>query len=153
MGGIIIRSALPRLEKYKSRFHALITLSSPHIGYTYSTSALIDAGLWFINAMKKCTSIEQLTMVDSEDPKETFLYKLSLQPGLEWFSRLVFFASHQDLYVPYYSARIQKSEESLLDERNQVAKGQLHCTMIDNLLSKFKGEIIRVDVNFCIPEQ
>lgn len=65
MGGIIIRSALPRLEKYKSYFHSLITLSSPHLGYTYSTSALIDAGLWLINQMKKCTSIEQLTMQDN----------------------------------------------------------------------------------------
>jgi len=25
--------------------------------------------------------------------------------------------------------------------------------MIDNILSRFKGEIIRLDVNFCIPEQ
>jgi hypothetical protein len=62
MGGVIIRSALPRLEKYKNNFHSLITLSSPHLGYTYSTSKLVDAGLWLINTMKKCISIEQLTM-------------------------------------------------------------------------------------------
>lgn len=69
MGGVIIRSALPRLEKYKGHFHSLITLSSPHLGYTYSTSALVDAGLWLINQMKKCTSIEQLTMQDNEDQR------------------------------------------------------------------------------------
>lgn len=57
MGGLIIRAALPRLKKYKDHFHSLITLSSPHLGFLYSTSTLIDAGLWFINTMKKCTSI------------------------------------------------------------------------------------------------
>jgi len=66
MGGLIIRSALPRLEKYKDNFHTLITLSSPHLGYAYSTSKLVDAGLWMINTMKKCTSILQMTMYDSE---------------------------------------------------------------------------------------
>lgn len=69
MGGVIIRSALPRLEKYKQYFHSFITLSSPHLGYTYSSSTLIDAGLWIINQMKKCTSIEQLTMQDNENPR------------------------------------------------------------------------------------
>ena len=45
MGGLIIRSALPRLEKYKKHFHSLITLSSPHLGYNYSSSKLVDVGL------------------------------------------------------------------------------------------------------------
>jgi hypothetical protein len=62
MGGVIIRTALPKLEKYKQYFHSFITLSSPHLGYAYSTSKLVDAGLWIMNAMKKCTSILQLTM-------------------------------------------------------------------------------------------
>lgn len=69
MGGLIIRSALPRLEKYKQYFHSLITLSSPHLGYAYSASKLVDAGLWFLNAMKKCTSILQMTMQDHEQPE------------------------------------------------------------------------------------
>lgn len=66
MGGVIIRSALPRLEKYRKYFHSFITLSSPHLGYTYSTSKLVDAGLWLMNTMKQCKSILQLTMQDSE---------------------------------------------------------------------------------------
>lgn len=57
MGGLIIRSALPRLEKFKDKFHSLVTFSSPHIGYAYSTSKLVDAGLWIMNTMKKCTAI------------------------------------------------------------------------------------------------
>jgi hypothetical protein len=109
MGGIIIRSALPRLEKYKENFHSFITFSSPHVGYTYSTSKLVDAGLWLLNTMKKCTSILQLTMQDSETIEDCFLYKLSMKAGLRWFKKVVFLASQQDLYVPFHSARVQKN--------------------------------------------
>lgn len=54
MGGVIIRSALPKLEAYSSQFYSLITLSSPHIGYNYSNSKLVDAGIWVINNWQKC---------------------------------------------------------------------------------------------------
>jgi len=54
MGGIIIRSALPRLEKYKNIFYSYVSLSSPHIGYNYSSSKLVDVGLWLINNWRKC---------------------------------------------------------------------------------------------------
>jgi len=57
-------------------------LSSPHLGYAYSTSKLVDAGLWLVNQMKKCTSILQMTMQDTEVPEESFLYQLSQKPGL-----------------------------------------------------------------------
>ncbi len=46
MGGLIIRAALPRLKKFKDRFHSLITFSSPHLGYSYSSSKIVDTGLW-----------------------------------------------------------------------------------------------------------
>lgn len=47
-------------------------------------------------------------MSDEKRPQDCFLYKLSQAKGLEWFKKIAFFASHQDHYVPYYSARIQK---------------------------------------------
>lgn len=64
MGGVIIRSALPRLEKYCKNFHSYVSLASPHVGYNYSSSKLVDVGLWLINNWKKCESILQLTMSD-----------------------------------------------------------------------------------------
>lgn len=82
MGGLIIRSALPRLEKYKKHFHSLVTFSSPHLGYAYSVSKIVDAGLWYMNTVKKCTSLMQMTMKDQERPELSFLYKLSSKPGL-----------------------------------------------------------------------
>jgi len=47
-------------------------------------------------------------MEDSTKLEDSFLYKLSMKPGLEWFSKVILVSSRQDLYVPYYSARIQK---------------------------------------------
>ena len=32
MGGIIVRAALPHLEKFKDKMYSFITLSSPHLG-------------------------------------------------------------------------------------------------------------------------
>lgn len=153
MGGLIIRSALPRLEKFKEKFHSFVTFSSPHIGYAYSSSKLVDAGLWLMNTMKKCVSIEQMTMIDNQNLEECFLYKLSQQPGLEWFKKITFLASHQDLYVPFYSARIQKSKEIQTEFKKGFTRSVQYCKMIDNILNRISGKLIRLDVNFCIQEQ
>jgi hypothetical protein len=65
MGGVIIRGALSRLKRYSNLFHTFMTLSSPHVGYLYNSSTLIDAGLWVINNVQKCKSTQQLTMSDA----------------------------------------------------------------------------------------
>lgn len=91
-----------------------------------------------------------MTMEDSLKPEETFLYKLSMKPGLDWFSKVVLVSSRQDLYVPYYSARIQKHSQSMLDNRKKLNKGILHCSMVDNILQNVKGSLTRLDINFTI---
>ena len=44
LGGVIIRAALPHLISIKDKMNTFMTLSSPHLGYMYNTSNLIDAG-------------------------------------------------------------------------------------------------------------
>ena len=44
MGGIIIRSALPHLEKFKEKMYTYMSLSSPHLGTTRSGNVLIQIG-------------------------------------------------------------------------------------------------------------
>lgn len=95
----------------------------------------------------------QLTMNDNDKLQQTFLYKLSEKPGLQWFKKIVLLGSHQDLYVPYYSARIQKHKQSIEDSADNVRKGEIYCNMVNNILKNVNGNIIRLDVNFCIPEQ
>lgn len=44
LGGVIIRAALPYLEEFRDSMYTFLTLSTPHMGYLYNTSSLIDAG-------------------------------------------------------------------------------------------------------------
>lgn len=62
-------------------------------------------------------------------------------------------ASRQDLYVPYFSARVQKPEHCLAELKNKDYYATIHSKMVDNILSRITGTLTRVDVNFSIPEQ
>jgi triacylglycerol esterase/lipase EstA (alpha/beta hydrolase family) len=53
LGGLISRAALPYLEDHKTKLCNFITLSSPHLGYMYNSSTIIDAGMWFLKTWKK----------------------------------------------------------------------------------------------------
>lgn len=77
MGGLIIRSALPYLQEYKSRFFSLITFGSPHLGMGYSQSVLISLGMKFYSSFKNYMSIKQIMLQDHKDPFQAFLFKLS----------------------------------------------------------------------------
>jgi alpha-beta hydrolase superfamily lysophospholipase len=74
LGGVIIRSALPFLEKYKNQMYTFFTLSSPHLGYMYNSSKVIDAGLWVLSKVRKSICLQQLAMNDAANIKDTFLY-------------------------------------------------------------------------------
>lgn len=90
-----------------------MSLSSPHLGYMYSSSKLIDAGLWILKKWKKSKSLEQLSLTDNSNLMESCLYKLSEFPGLNWFRHIYLISSHQDLYAPFESTRIQFCAKSL----------------------------------------
>ncbi len=77
LGGIIIRAALPYLDEYSSKMHLYMTLASPHLGYMYNSSKLVDAGMWFLKKWKKSKSLTQLSMSDTQNIEDSFLYKLS----------------------------------------------------------------------------
>ncbi len=101
MGGLIIRAALPHLSKYQNKMYTYLSLGSPHLGYQYSDSKLIEAGIWLLKKWRKSKSLAQLS--DNSD-KSTFLVRLSLSPGLAWFQQVVLVSSFQDQYVPFDSA-------------------------------------------------
>ena len=52
MGGLIVRSALPYLEKYKHLMYTFLSLSTPHLGYMYNSSKIINAGIWLLKQWK-----------------------------------------------------------------------------------------------------
>ena len=117
LGGLISRAALPWLEEHKSKLFNFITLSSPHMGYMFNNSTIIDAGMWFLKTWKKSQSLQQLKMTDYESSgtiEQCYLFQLSKEKGLEWFKNIILVSSYQDMYAPFDSARIQISNKKEL---------------------------------------
>lgn len=70
-------------------------------------------GLWFIQKLYKSVSLSQMSMTDDPgDARQSMLYKLSKQPGLEFFNNVVLVSSPQDQYVPHNSARLELTSAS-----------------------------------------
>ena len=77
LGGVIIRAAIPHLKEFSDRFCSFISFSSPHLGFLYGSSNLVDAGLWVMKKFMKIQSINQLSLKDAKKIEDCFLYKLS----------------------------------------------------------------------------
>ncbi|KAM4770802.1 protein FAM135A isoform 3-T3 [Rhinophrynus dorsalis] len=153
LGNLIIRSVLsrPRFKCYLSKLHTFLSLSGPHLGTLYNSSALVNTGLWFMQKWKKSGSLLQLTCRDHSDPRQTFLYKLSKKPGLEHFRNVVLVSSLQDRYVPYHSARIEMCKTALKDKQS----GPVYAEMIQNILlpvlQNKDCNLVRYDVIHALP--
>ncbi|XP_061597664.1 protein FAM135B [Cololabis saira] len=153
LGNIIIRSVLtrPRFRCYLSRLHTFLSLSGPHLGTLYNSSALVSTGLWLMQKLKKSGSLLQLTFRDHEDPRKTFLYLLSQKPGLQFFRNVVLVASPQDRYVPFHSARIEMCRTAMKDR----GTGPVYTEMINNLLQPLvdakECRLIRQNVFHALP--
>ncbi len=150
IGGVIIRSALPHLEEFKNKFWMFISLSSPHLGYAFSESKIINAGMWVLKKWKGSKSLEQLMLTDKSNMKDTCVYKISEYEGLNWFNYVYLLSSHQDFYAPYESTRIQLSNKTLEND----SKAETYRAMAYNILSKLTNNTLkRVDVNFVIQDK
>ncbi|XP_061693284.1 protein FAM135A isoform X2 [Syngnathoides biaculeatus] len=153
LGNLIVRSVLtrPRFKCYLSRLHTFLSLSGPHLGTLYNSSALVNTGLWFMQKWKKSGSLLQLTCRDHSDPRQTFLYKLSKKSGLQFFKNVVLVGSLQDRYVPYHSARIEMCKTALKDKQT----GPVYAEMIENLLlpvlQNKECNLVRYDVIHALP--
>ncbi len=117
IGGLIIRAALPYLKDYAEKFCLYMSLSSPHLGYIFHTSSLVDAGMWLLKTWKKSKSLDQLCLSDAKELKECKLYKMTESEGLNWFKHIYLISSHQDHYAPFESTRIQFCNKSLNDNQ------------------------------------
>ncbi|KAM6899591.1 protein FAM135B [Xenentodon cancila] len=153
LGNIIIRSVLtrPRFRCYLPKLHTFLSLSGPHLGTLYNSSALVSTGLWLMQKLKKSGSLLQLTFRDHVDPRKTFLYLLSQKPGLQFFKNVVLVASPQDRYVPFHSARIEMCKTALRDR----STGPVYTEMINNLLQPLveakECQLIRQNVFHALP--
>jgi hypothetical protein len=149
IGGLIVRAALPLLHEYSSKMHTILTFSSPHVGYFLNHLSLFHVGLQVLQAWRQSQCLSQICMADNPDMKETFMYKLSKSPGLEYFQHVVLVSSPSDQYASFDSARIEIG--SMLDKHpNKDA----YMAMVHSIWEPVKPErVIRFDVDFSIPEQ
>ncbi len=53
LGGLVIRAALPLLFDYKAKMHMYMSLSSPHLGYSFNSNGIVRFGLWVMKKFKK----------------------------------------------------------------------------------------------------
>lgn len=86
MGGLIVRAALPLLEKQRFSMRLYVSLGTPHLGYLFHNSSLTKMGMWAYGIFKHSPAMSALLMRNrSGDPRQTFLYELSRTSGLDWF--------------------------------------------------------------------
>ena len=94
LGGIIIREALKSLKTYSKHFHGYVSLGSPHLSYMYNSTSIIDAGMWLIKKFKQSDSLKQLSMSDTADKRQSYLYQLSKDSSLQGFKYVIFVSSY-----------------------------------------------------------
>ncbi|CDW80262.1 serine [Stylonychia lemnae] len=150
LGGLIVRAALPFLEEHSDKMYNYFTLSSAHLGYMFTQSKIVDAGMWLLKTWRKSKCLQQLRMSDNKNLEETTLYKLSEFKGLNWFKHIVLVSSYQDSYAPFESARIQICNKAA----NDASRGNIYIKMARNLLSNLPVDVLyRIDVDFRIAEK
>eukprot|EP00933_Yihiella_yeosuensis_P070850 TRINITY_DN79002_c0_g1_i1.p1 TRINITY_DN79002_c0_g1~~TRINITY_DN79002_c0_g1_i1.p1 ORF type:complete len:843 (+),score=120.81 TRINITY_DN79002_c0_g1_i1:157-2685(+) len=148
IGGLIVRSALPLLHEYSDKMYTFLTFSSPHVGYFLKNISLFHLGLKVLQSWRGSTCLTQLSMADSPDPRQTFLFKLSKAQGFEFFQNVVLVSCASDQYSPFDSARVEIG--SMLNMHNHPDVFQ---EMVNHLWKPVKSErVFRFDVNFHIPE-
>jgi hypothetical protein len=149
MGGLIVRSALPLLHEYASKMYTFMTLSSSHLGIFQDKISLFNTGFWVLKQWRKSLFLDQMSMTDHKNPRETFLYKSSKARGLEHFQHVVLLSCYEDQYGPVQSARAE-----MCSEWESQPEKAIYCEMVRNLWAPVQPErVIRLDLNFHIPEK
>jgi len=154
LGTIIIRSALnrPQMRPLLSKLHTFLSLSGPHLGTLYNSSGLVNMGLWLMQRWKKSGSLQQLSLKDADDPRNSFLYRLARNSELHHFRNVILSASAQDRYVPLHSARIEMCRAAVKDPTvlGTIYQEMVHY-ILNPLLKKDNVTFIRYDIHHALP--
>ena len=148
-GGLIFRAAFEHLKQYKDHFYSFITLASPHFGWIYSESKLFSMGIWAFSKVSSSPIVQQLRLGDSDNYKETALYKLSEKEGLNWFENILLWGSYQDNYSPLESSLMQYSNR-LKQTKNYESIKEM-CRNLHTMMKKV--HVYKTCVNLKISEQ
>lgn len=149
LGGLITRAALPLLHEYSSKMFTFMSFSSAHLGIFQDKISLFNTGFWVFKKWRQSTFLQQVSMTDADDPRETFLYKLSKAKGFEYFQHVVLVSCYEDQYGPVQSARAE-----ICAEWDTSAEKEVYREMVRNIWNSVQPDRVRrFDVNFVIAEK
>ena len=149
LGNIVIRSLVTRREfsRYLPRLHLFFSICAPHLG-TRLQNGIVSMGMWAVQKWYHSTSLLQLSLKDTPNPRDSFLYHLSESPSMESFTHVVLLSSSQDKYVPYHSAKLSSVS------KDGSLQSTLSLEMMQNILQPLRERnvnLVRISVDHCIP--
>ena len=110
MGSLVLRLALnsPLLNPFRSKFNLFLSLNAPHLGVMFPNITL-DWGSKFYSFFNNSKVVQQLLLKEEKNQRNSLLYKMALNSGLDAFRYVYLFSSCQDTFVPFHSERIETS--------------------------------------------
>lgn len=149
LGGIVVRSLItrPAIAHLIPSFHFLLSICGPHLGTQYQTG-MVSAGMWLVRKWYQSQSLLQLSLKDSPNLRDTFLYQLSEAQTFECFRHVMLLSSPQDKYVPFQSARLCTGGEgtTALDKVHEEMASRMMTSM-----EQFGVNLTRVTVHHALP--
>ncbi|CEF68048.1 Domain of unknown function DUF676, lipase-like domain-containing protein [Strongyloides ratti] len=131
LGGLIIRSMfnITRVDTLIPYLHTFLTLNSPHCGLMYMDKKT-SLGINIIKWWKQSMSLYQLTLRDNTNPRESFIYKLSLNSAFSYFQNVLLVGDYNDNFVPATSSLVEMCAES---KKDNSIMGYTYREIIQNI--------------------
>lgn len=152
VGGLIVRAALAyeELKPYHPLLWAFLSIAVPHLGFMYSSNAIVNGAVRCLAVFKASMSMKQLTFADAPRLEDCFLYKLAAAPaGLNLFHHVVLITCKADQYVPHHSAKLTTCRAA---ESGTGRHSAAYCAMLGNILHSVnqsrRTQLARVEVDF-----
>lgn len=76
-----------------------ISLSTPHLGHLSHSNRLAKVGMLAVTTIWQSNIIDNLLLRDKTDHRLSYLYSLSMHPGLSWFQSVSMYGCREDGYV------------------------------------------------------
>ena len=139
LGGIVIRAALPYLTSFSSMMRTIVTTGSPHLARRVSGFGILDFGFILVKDVTKSTALNELSLRDHINVRETAIFQLASEVGLNWFENVFLIGSPQDLMVSFESAHMELSD---------YMKRPEYSEMITQLQKRLEGRnVVKITVN------
>ncbi|KAG1671019.1 hypothetical protein FOA52_014263 [Chlamydomonas sp. UWO 241] len=157
IGNLILRSALTcsELAPYVSKLHLYVSVSGPHLGYLFSSNAVLDAAVGLLKHTGKAKCLHELCFTDAPVLTDCYLYKLAMGCQLSRFKTVLLLASQQDGYVPLHSARVSMCpkataahDDTTIRRRHGAAYVAMVKALTRGLGDPGKAQLLRIDVDF-----